>query len=353
MLLLSTIDPESLAVTAVSAAFYLSSVKLIGDFIQSIKMSNLTAWEITRRWWCQDADIAQFTSDAEFTPLSSIEMKQVQSWAVIMEYQGLDLKKLIKNMYRSWTAYKIQPREAIIEEYIHEGKPVTYEYSNQESFYRDVTSTILIFANRGSSWAKIMQKSSDNGKRVMNWMREKFIIDTNIRPAGRPIGPEVVTLPRIASCFPQYVCEVYEKGSGKPLYSLTDIGLPEEIEFNSFLTTFYTSMISSCAANKNKEVHLLMFYCHVLVDNIIHDSVEKRTPLDRMISYYEAALKSVATPQPARDKWNIHRLFISRDSTYNSVIINAGSAAEEKILSARPQDPARYPTIEKLKKLTF
>lgn len=69
-----------------------------------------------------------------------------------------------------------------------------FHYTNREPFFTDVASVIIIFLNRGSNWKKMVDKSFEEMKVLVDWLRIKLSININDRQPGRLIGPDVVTV---------------------------------------------------------------------------------------------------------------------------------------------------------------
>lgn len=59
---------------------------------------------------------------------------------------------------------------------------------------------------RGCSWDKIELKMRPTTVTIINMLKEKLGLDNERRDPGTSISADIVTIPRLASCFPIMVC---------------------------------------------------------------------------------------------------------------------------------------------------
>lgn len=149
------------------------------------------------------------------------------------------------------------------------GVEKTFTYSNNKSFATDIKFIISLFAARGCNWERIKQKSIDEVATVMEFLKEKLDLDVEKRTPGAALSPDMVTVARLAACFPLITCNVYASGHSKILVSSEQIGLPEEIA-KQILCPFFTGLIPKTFVKADQGVIILFFLIHVLIDNLIH-----------------------------------------------------------------------------------
>lgn len=139
----------------------------------------------------------------------TIEDEELSNWEQAVRYQGFDVKILLKKLKASYIKYDTAASESVSFTYKVKDGERTFRYTNKEHIMKDIALLLYMFANRGTSWLHLKQKSRLEFQTIMQWMEEKYQIDTNKRNAGESVGPEVVIVSRIAACFPLKVCEFF------------------------------------------------------------------------------------------------------------------------------------------------
>ena len=102
------------------------------------------------------------------------------------EYQGFDIKRMIKHLYRKYQEGVQAVQMSVVDKnVIIEGeRSVRFKYTNQEEFYKEIAFLILIFATRGSNWLRIVEKSSEEMKAMMEHFQARYNFDTRHREPG-------------------------------------------------------------------------------------------------------------------------------------------------------------------------
>jgi hypothetical protein len=82
-----------------------------------------------------------------------------------------------------------------------------------------------MFSERRSTNKKYTSKSTDTVKQMMDWMIEKYGINTTVNAPLTSLDPDTITIPRIVACFPAKIREYYHNGFGNSLVTFRDLGL--------------------------------------------------------------------------------------------------------------------------------
>lgn len=262
-------------------------------------MTSEDSWRIITEWFSEDKDL-EWVKDGlvDFT----IQQEELAGWEQAVRYQGFDVKILLKKLKASFTRYETQARETTSFIYKTKDGDKTFSYSNKEHIMKDIALMLYMFANRGTSWTHLKQKSRKEFQDIMLWMEEKYQIDTSKREAGQSVGPEVVIVSRIAACFPLKVCEFFDNNHGRILFPLKEIDIASPTR--SIYCGSFTSMIPMNDATYSC-LHYISFYTHYLNDRVLHADKGKYTKIKQMMTYYKAAHNSVAVPNGARLKYMI------------------------------------------------
>lgn len=274
---------------------------------KSSSLRGETYWDGVLMWLLEDKSIAGWLNEEEIGFLVSLPEDQLDMWRVATQYQGFDVKIVLKAMRNSFDNYmKTESPQAISESLRVGDESVPFLYSNRHKMMVDVTFMIFLFSTRGSDWGKVRAKSIKIIQEIMDWLKEKYNIDTSRNLPGISLKPEAITLPRIAACFPMKVCDYFHLGYGKPLCSIEELtqepGVLSGVS-KSILCSYFPACMPSSWVKVNTSVHFVTFWVAVLNDNVLHRSDKKYTPLQNMYSYYSASYKSNATPLKSREAW--------------------------------------------------
>lgn len=308
-------------------------------------MGEAPIWEAIATWFAEEAEL-EFVRN-EIANLA-IEEATMGTWKELVAYQGFDVKKVMIAMKRASEAYTQNSTGRV--EYAATLTPgggnVDFRWSNQEPKLKDMMLLIYLFANRGSSWAKIKEKSISVMGDIMDMLEVKYNIDVTKRTGETSLKPDTVTLPRIAACLPMLVCTFYHLGHGKPLCSLEELGLTGEIS-KSILCNSFPCVIPQGLTGNNKRIHFLSFYVHLKVDKVIHKKDQKYTDVHQILTYYTASHNTPAVPTatqvrgrpstPRLDYLKLRGLFTAGGAPLNVLISDeVFNAIKEKMKEVRP-----------------
>ncbi|KAL1516476.1 hypothetical protein ABEB36_000385 [Hypothenemus hampei] len=209
---------------------------------------------------------------------------------------------------------------------------------NEGEVFLDIHFTLFLFANRGCSVQKVLEKSTDQIKTVMDWLISKLNLDISENEPGRSLGPDIITIPRIAACFPTVFCNVFHAREAKPIVTLSQLNLPEATS-HAVLCPALASCVPPECVERSENVHMVFFCVHVLLDDVLHKKDKRFTELDQMFAYYKAAYGSVACPPRARAKFmKSLNLLAPGDLTFAPVIKSVIAHCRSLIQQSRASD---------------
>ena len=117
----------------------------------------MSYWEDIRLWLCEDIAIHAFTTADEFKSLHENPDDVRNLWSVVTEYQGFDVKRMIKHLHRKYSESNASTISTIVDKDIEVGGNQThFKYQSNEPFYKEMSFLVLIFATRGSNWERIL-----------------------------------------------------------------------------------------------------------------------------------------------------------------------------------------------------
>lgn len=85
-----------------------------------------------------------------------------------------------------------------------DGEDRVYTFTSDERFMKDMEFICIMFITRGTAFAKISAKSTQVMVDIFNVLKTKYNINTTKRTPGKPLDFKIITIPRIAACFPNY-----------------------------------------------------------------------------------------------------------------------------------------------------
>lgn len=301
-------------------------------------------WDGVIAWLKEDKSIADWLDESEVKSLTSLPEAQLELWKVATQYQGFDVKIVLKAMRSSYESYmRVESPQTATETLKVGDESREFKYSNREKMMEDISFMIFLFSTRGSDWGKVRSKSIKIVQEIMDWLKEKYNIDTSKNLPGVSLKPEAITLPRIAACFPMKVCDYFHKGFGKPLCSLEELtpepGVMCRVS-KALLCSYFPACMPSTWVKNNTSVHFVPFWVAVLNDNVLHRSDKKYTPLQNMFSYYSASYKSNATPMKSRVSWCIQRGLANEEGNgFLQMILSISDFCHTAIARDRSEDP--------------
>lgn len=315
-----------------------------------------TYWDGVISWLKEDKSIADWLDESEVKSLTALPEEQLELWKVATQYQGFDVKIVLKAMRSSYDSYmKTESHQSSSETLRVGDESKNFAYSNREKMMEDISFMIFLFSTRGSDWGKVRSKSIKIVQEIMDWLKEKYNIDTSKNLPGVSLKPEAITLPRIAACFPMKVCDYFHKGFGKPLCSLEELtqdpGVLSTVS-KSLLCSYFPACMPSSWVKINTSIHFVPFWVAVLNDNVLHRADKKFTPLQNMFSYYSASYKSNATPLKSRTAWCIQRGLSNESGTgFLQTILAVSDFCHTAIARDRSDDPGLKAVVSQLEAL--
>ncbi|KAL1509946.1 hypothetical protein ABEB36_004610 [Hypothenemus hampei] len=239
-------------------------------------------------------EISEWFEAEDPANLKEITRVTLEIWKEATLYQGFDVYRIIKLLRANYQAYMASLlEEQVSYEVTVNGTKKTFRYSNNEKLTTDIHFILFLFANRGCSVQKVLEKSTDQIRTVMDWLISKLNLDITENEPGRSLGPDIITIPRIAACFPTVFCNVFHAREAKPIVTLSQLNLPESTS-HAVLCPALASCVPPECIEKAENVHIVFFCVHVLLDDVLHKKDKRLTELDQMFAYYKAAYGSVA-----------------------------------------------------------
>lgn len=306
-------------------------------------------WFDVLAYFRTDTDLSTWLTNEELGHLVHQAAEVLAAWKEVTEYQGFNAKELLKIMRRSYDAYIADAQEeSEIINYRYHDTDMTLTFSNKQPMMTDVGFLIHVFAVRGNVWDKIMRKSTGQLKTILGWMKEKYNIDTTTRDPNTALASNVVTVPRMAACFPIKICDFYSMGVGKLLCGHYDIGVDVNAQFDlSIFCSFFPAMVTVEVSKNNPGIHLLLGLIAIVNDNVLHKKDKKYTDLDQILSYYQASYNSPVMPQSSRDRFLRKKRLIEPGSSKLIETLNGAlSGATARITNLRPSDPSLNKVLE-------
>lgn len=299
-------------------------------------------WDGVLQFYRQDAEIGSWLTADVLEELIQISVDTLAEWKAITEFQGFNAKELLKTMRKSFDRYMEEAElSEVIITYDLNGQTKTAHFTNKQPMMVDIAFLINVFSVRGNVWDKIRRKSTKNLKDILDWMRVKYNIDVAQRDPNTPLGPEVVTVPRMAACFPMKICDNFSLGIGKVLCGNFDIGVPVgAVIDSSIFCSFFPAMIPQVSVRATAGVHIVFGLVAVINDSVLHKKDKKFTDLEQILSYYQACYNSAVMPQQTRLKYLRSKGLVDLGTNaFISVLASAIGGAAERIATLRPSDP--------------
>lgn len=315
------------------------------------KKTMATEWDSIVAWLKEDPAIKIWLADLEtVTDLTTFDDQKLKDWQIVLSYTGFDVKKIIKGLITAHKAWTDRSGASSVDFDItaknEDGTDKIIKYSSKSILSTDIRFIVTLFAIRGCCWEKILLKSNPDAIAILNHLKEKLNIDITTRPPGTVIEGDVITVPRIAACFPTMVADVFHNGAAKLLVSPEKVGIPVGLSL-ALVCPQYPAIIpkdwlgnpspsNPVAANP----HILFFLIQVEIDNLLHKNDGKITDLVDMLQYYKAAYESPATPLASRHIYN-SKVGAANAAVngYNPALTPAFVGARDLIKISRPDDP--------------
>lgn len=302
------------------------------------------AWVEISSYLANDPELKASVCD-HINEISYVDRTTAELWAEAASYEGFDVKKFLKVLSRKHREFEAtEPQRVVITVTLSSGgEDKSFIFSNREEMMRDVCFLIMVFLQRGSNWDKMTTKTNADMVKILNLLKDKYDIDTNIREARKAIPAEVVTIPRIAACFPLRTLQFLAMGTGRVIVDISQItnvpGIPLWMQHNACASAFptYSSLPPIRAAT------LFAFGVHVLTDDVLHKKDGRYTSLADIFKYFSNAHNTVAVPRNARVKFLEATGFVQvvEESVYEVTLqfpVLDSESLINKILALRPDD---------------
>lgn len=302
-------------------------------------------------YYLSDPDIAADLTRPDFNGLLSIETEWVNVIKKALEYQGFDPIVIIKTMInnkKAFIAKKTQMRKYDMTNISGDFEVKSNSLdkniiSNDSPMMRDVVVLLMVFQARSSHISKVLKKSYSSMADVLGLLIEKYDINDDVRASGTQMGSKVVTLPRIAACFPSTAVTLFHYKKAKfivPQSSFPDCEGLENLSPAICCPLLVSVCPDSILKKDGNNLHPLMFWLAVKVDDVIHRKEKNYTDLNELLQYYKASYKSNATPEKARLEMFCHLGFMNTASTdFKPALIRLATKCMDELTGMRRDDP--------------
>jgi hypothetical protein len=214
-----------------------------------------------------------------------------------------------------------------------------WEYSNHESIEKDMTFLLITFLQGGAVISKIAKKSARDYANLLKMLVAKYNIRSTDDPTERrrraeALGPEIVTLPRIAACLAQLTTNLFARGFGRSIANFD--------EFTNCPLGMFSPMFSSVVrkgykvANVLYNIHPQLVLIAILIDNVLHIR-DRVTPLDQIWTYYLASYQSDVLIDAARIT-QCDVLGITDNGIFKQTILELREHCKKRIRELRPHE---------------
>lgn len=286
--------------------------------------SGVSDWSLNDviTYFREDPEIAAGLSAPEFKEIFNYNKEFLSILKTAFEYQGFDPRTIIKRMLRSRANY--------LADHVNERKwdmantSGNFEwlpgsslegnlFSSKGSFSRDIEFLVMIFLYRNNHISKIIEKSVEGIADILEMLKEKYEINDEFRASGTSLKSKDITLPRIAGSFPAVAVRMFHDKAAKEIVPYSSVPgstmagpvAPDGSETvvdkltHAIVCPFLPSLHPETASG-HSNIHAIMLFVAVKLDDVIHKKEGNFTALDNLITYYRAGYKSAATPKNSR-----------------------------------------------------
>lgn len=315
---------------------------------------DMGAWGPVITWLREDPTLHAWLTDAEGNLLASDRRTQLPVWKAIFQYQGFDIKRILRNMVKNYDKYLTDKQLSEVKfSVIVNNQPREFVYTNKETMMADIEFLIFLFAERGSTNKKYTGKSIDQVKVITDWLVEKYGLDTDVNLPLTSLAPDTITIPRIVACFPGKICEYYHRGYGNSLATFHDIGIGRPGNLSrSVLCPHFTALMPRSIARVSNSMNYISFVIHIVVDDILHKKAENYTALDNILTYFSAEFNSPGTPHESRMNFCRHMGLLSpTGERFVEMLERQRDFCINAIRELRPNDPKLEAVITEVGRL--
>lgn len=199
----------------------------------------------------------------------------------MMAYKGFDAKVILVELAKKFKSHMAAKKPEELVKFTSSSAVATY--TNNQTFPDDMAFLVLMFGNGGSRVDKMEKKSEDSFIKFFRILKAKYAIDTTQRKSGERVNPKVITLPRIAACFPSMMCDFMARDYIRTLFIGSELGL-EKLS-KGVLNTSITALISKAwPAGKM----IIPFAVAVKTDEVLTQREKQKNTLETMFTYFSA-----------------------------------------------------------------
>lgn len=190
--------------------------------------------------------------------------------------------------------------------------------------------------------SKIAKKSARYFAAVARMLAAKYNIRTAEKGERRrrveALGPEVITLPRIAACFAELTTNLYHREFGRAIINLSEFVIDGMEPPKAMFSPMFSSVVRKgyMVGQTMINIHSQLMLINILVDNVLH--VRNRvTPLDQIWTYYLASYNSsVMLPRARIEQCN--RFGVTVNGHFSPVITRLREHCLNRIRELRPHE---------------
>lgn len=282
-----------------------------------------------------DSQAKLYFSTLDHTSLDA-ERPHLEAMSLLCKYQGFSPRDMIQSLLTCWESKHSQmtAEEKVIFEYsvTINGEERVFTFSSDEKFNRDIEFICVMFITRGTAFAKISTKSLPTMVEIFNMLKAKYNVNTTKRTPGKPLDSKIITIPRIAACFPNITVDAFNSGFGRSIVDPTvlfpDVTLPRAI--------FSPMMPSMVSTTSNFPISILLAIS-VRVDDLLHQ-IDTKTSLTNLHQYLMASYNATAVTESVKIKYCQRWKIVGPDGKTYPDIIAQSIRAKVLIRQSRPND---------------
>lgn len=309
-------------------------------------------WETIVNFYKTDPELSDWITSEDGGNLESISLDVMRLWKEVTLYQGFDVKRILKLARASYTTYMSTKIDKDVSLTVKiGGKDKVFKYTNGEPMSKDLHFLFFLFANRGCSWDKVVKKSNSETMDILEWLKEKYTLDTQTRASGSSLSPDLITIPRLTACFPTVYCDIFAAGQAKEVVKPGDIDLPDGVS-RAVLCPMFVACIPPNCVQVDKNIHIVSLCVTILLDDILHKRAGTQTDLEQLFSYYKAAYNSPSVPDDGRLMYMQKLNLVVRGAKhFVTALLDMVAPCEDKIRASRSSDASLDSVIKEAKAL--
>ncbi|XP_043462749.1 uncharacterized protein LOC122498849 [Leptopilina heterotoma] len=365
---------ESEYVTLQGCIFDLSSIEIMGvcTMFETSASSRVVASDhyscneiVLKQTWnmiglskCKETFATDLYSSYE--PVSrDYFINDMAAWKKLVEYMGFSPGRTLQLFTDARIKYisSGHREEEVIIKYSANDEEKEVRLTNHETLKKDVALLTLIMVTRGAVWSKIRERSSDDFKKVLDWLQVKYNIHTKKRSSkDEPLGPNIITLPRISVVFAPVVVTHMLNGNGRIIYSADRLNYPDNI-VRKFVTAPMSSGLLPVLKTGGKAFNINATYllCAILMDNTINTR-KTMTSLKNLWQYFTASVQSDFVTQDYRNHFLSKKKILDDNLEPCAELLSLykmQTEHEDKIKELRSNDPDLEDVIDLVRRFNM